>query len=1025
MPPKKDLREDISMADLQRSLVTMQENLQASFQQSIRALGETLAQNQQTLITAVTANNRIVAGNNNVNDGDNNQPLQRQQEGRKLPQNNPMGDRRWESGLKVDIPEFQGSLHGEDLIDWIITVEEVLEFKQVPPDRQVSLVATRFRGRAASWWLQLKANRTRLGKTRIATWENLKKHLRTQFLPLNYDRVMFTRLQNLRQGTRTVDEYAEEFYLLLTRNELHDTQIQLVSRFIGGLRPQLQNSLAQFDPTTLAEAHRRAVAFEAQSSAKSSWNTSNRWKTRPQGADNDNAIPSTPTGGFTDVSNKQMGENRASTEDSTLRRSNRPNALRCYSCGEAGHRQTACPNQQRQGLLLDGSDPLNECSDNGDEDQVEEVHIYGDKDALSLMMRHICLAPQGYEEPWLRTNIFRSTCTIKGKLCHLVIDSGSSRNVVSEEAVKKLGLRRDEHPAPYSLAWITEGTDVKITQHTLVSFSIGTVYKDTIYCDISLMDVSHLILERLWQYDRDTCHNGKKNTYSFLFDSRKIVLVLPTKSSPSHQLLLCSRSQFETEFKNSGFLLALLPTSLKPAKSTPPLKPEFAELIREFHDVFPEDLPESLPPLRDIQHQIDLVPGATLPNRSHYRMSPQEHKELRRQVEGLLAKGHIRESLNPCAVPALLIPKKDGTWRMCVDSRAINKITVRYRFPIPRLDDLLDQIGKATIFSKLDLKSGYHQIRIKPGDEWKTAFKTREGLFEWLVMPFGLSNAPSTFMRVVNQALRPFIGKFVVVYFDDILIFSSSLDDHLQHLRNVLDILRRDQFFVAKHKCDLGTDHVLFLGYMVSKDGLSVDKNKVEAVQSWPVPRSLTEVRSFHGLASFYRRFVPHFSSIMAPITDCMREGKFTWTDAASTAFATIKDKLTSAPILVLPDFTQACELHCDASKLGIAVLSQQGRPIAYYSEKLSGARIRYSTYDIEFYAVVQAIKHWRHYLFHREFILFTDHDALKHLDSQAKVSSRHATWITFLQQFTFTILHKAGKLTVWQMLLVDGMLWS
>lgn len=279
-------------------------------------------------------------------------------------------------------------------------------------------------------------------------------------------------------------------------------------------------------------------------------------------------------------------------------------------------------------------------------------------------------------------------------------------------------------------------------------------------------------------------------------------------------------------------------------------------------------------------------------------------------------------------------------------------------------------------------------------------------------MPFGLSNAPSTFMRIMNQALRPFIGKFVVVYFDDILVFSSSLEAHLDHLKQVLAVLRQEQLFVAPQKCEWGVDSVVFLGYVVSSKGLSMDLGKVEAIRAWPIPKSISEIRSFHGLASFYRRFVAHFSSVMAPLTECMKGSAFVWTTAAAEAFELIKLKLTTAPVLVLPDFTITFELHCDASKLGIgAVLSQQSRPVAFFSEKLSGARGRYSTYDVEFYAVVQSIRHWRHYLVHRDFILFTDHDALKHLDSQVKVSSRHANWIAYLQQFTFTIKHKSGKL--------------
>jgi hypothetical protein len=347
---------------------------------------------------------------------------------------------------------------------------------------------------------------------------------------------------------------------------------------------------------------------------------------------------------------------------------------------------------------------------------------------------------------------------------------------------------------------------------------------------------------------------------------------------------------------------------------------------------------------------------------------------------------------------------------MCIDSRAINKITVKYRFPIPRLDDMLDELHGSRFFSKIDLRSGYHQIRIRPGDEWKTAFKTRDGLFEWLVMPFGLTNAPSTFMCVMNQTLRPFIGKFVVVYFDDILIYSRDYNKHLENLRQVLLTLRFDNFFIHLKKCSFAQHSVIFLGFIVSAQGISVDPSKIQAVTDWAVPSNIHETRSFHGLASFYRRFIKNFSAIMAPLTECTKNGPFLWTPAAQQAFEDIKKKLTEAPVLHLPDFEQPFEVACDASHVGVGgVLSQQGHPIAFYSEKLNDTRRRYSTYDLEFYAIVQSLKHWQHYLIHREFVLYTDHDSLRHINSQKTLNARHARWVDFLQQFSLVLKHKAG----------------
>ncbi|KAK0595339.1 hypothetical protein LWI29_005754 [Acer saccharum] len=264
----------------------------------------------------------------------------------------------------------------------------------------------------------------------------------------------------------------------------------------------------------------------------------------------------------------------------------------------------------------------------------------------------------------------------------------------------------------------------------------------------------------------------------------------------------------------------------------------------------------------------------------------------------------------------------------------------------------------------------------------------------------------------MNHILRAFIGKFVVVYFDNILIYSKNLDEHVEHLKLVLDVLRKEKLFANLKKCTFCTDRLVFLGFIVSAEVIGVDEEKVKAIKEWSKPTNVGQVRSFHGLASFYRRFVKDFSSLAAPLTEVIKKNVgFKWGNEQENAFNLTKEKLTNAPLLALPNFAKAFEIECDASGLGIgAVLLQEGRPIAYFSEKISGAALNYPTYDKEMYALIRALETWQHYLWPKEFVIHTDHESLKHLKGQHKLNKRHAKWVEFIETFPYVVKYKKGK---------------
>ncbi|XP_076920612.1 uncharacterized protein LOC143581801, partial [Bidens hawaiensis] len=826
-------------------------------------------------------------------------------------------------GLRTDLPEFEGRLQPDEFLDWLQTVERVFDIRDVPDRLKVKFVALKLKKSASLWWEHVNKTRYRAGKHRVESWDKMKKLLKAKFLPVTYKKDSYLDYQNLKQGSLTVEELIGEFERLRMRCGAEGDEEQVIARFLGILKPEIGDVVSLQQYYSFHDVCKLALRVEKQLVHKSKYFLK-------QPATNPKPTP-TPT--------SRPGPVKPDPTPPATLQPGSSGSLRCFKCQGFGHLKRDCPNKQLV-AFVDDTEP------HYDTDGEEGSKIlYPDRGELLVSRRllNTTVADNEDDTKWLRHNIFRTNCTAKGKVCTVIVDGGSCENMVATTMVEKLGLPMHAHPEPYQLTWLRKGNLVKVNHKCLVQFSIGNKYANEIWCEVIPMDACHLLLGRPWLYDRRVKHDGFRNTYSFKKDGLNITLApLNPRDDPTTTATL-TKADFAGLAKLPSappvFGLVVLEEN-EPAGDIPSA---VLPLLREFSDIFPSDIPAGLPLVREIQHCIDFVPGASIPNKPAYRMNPKEFAELHRQVTELLEKGLIRESMSPCAVPALLVPKPNGTFRMCIDSRAVNKITIKYRFPIPRFDDLLDQLHGAQIFSKIDLRSGYHQIRLRPGDEWKTAFKTRDGLYEWMVMPFGLSNAPSTFMRLMNHIFKAFIGRFMVVYFDDILVFSNSLDDHLHHLKEVFSILREQKLYANENKCHFLQHEVIFLGYLVSGTGIHMDNSKIDAITTWPTPTSLHDVRSFHGLASFYRRFIRDFSTIVAPMTDCLKSSKFVWSPASQTAFDKLKKAVTEAPVLALPNFNHVFQVECDASGLGIGgVLSQLNRPIAFFSEKFNETRRRY-----------------------------------------------------------------------------------
>lgn len=604
-----------------------------------------------------------------------------------------------------------------------------------------------------------------------------------------------------------------------------------------------------------------------------------------------------------------------------------------------------------------------------------------------------------------------------------MIDSGSSGNFVAESWVRQQDLKTIENPCRISLAdGSFQDTNEKLPSSTL---KIGA-YETRIEPIVAKISYD-VILGRPWLNQNNPKIDWPSGTVTIKTHERTSTLNSKIDEN-ENEIKKPSRIQIKTvnalqlkrlvEPQDELFLIRV--TNIQNEVCVEDHSSEALKIMNEYKDVFPEKLPKSLPPKRSIDHEIKIEPGHSPPSRPTYRLSPLEMDELKKQLEELTEQGFIRPSVSPYGAPILFVRKKDGTLRMCVDYRALNKITIKNKYPLPRIDELLDRLHGAKYFSKLDLMSGYHQVRIADQDVHKTAFRTRYGHFEFLVLPFGLTNAPATFMRLMNDIFRSALDETVIVYLDDILIFSKSLEEHKKHVRHVLNILREQNLYAKASKCALFKTSIDFLGHIIDANGIRPDPKKIEAITTWPQPKTITELRSFLGLANFYRRFVRGFSKITASLNDLLKKQASleTWGTLHHQAFATIKRALTSAPTLATYNPAAPTEIQCDASGEAIgAVLSQDHgagfQPVAYESRKLTPAEKNYPVHEQELLAVIHALAVWRHYLEGIHFKCITDHHTLKYINSQPSLSKRQVRWVEKLQEYDIEIEYRPGRFNI------------
>ncbi|XP_047267518.1 uncharacterized protein LOC124897941 [Capsicum annuum] len=890
---------------------------------------------------------------------------------------------------------FKGERNAQDVENFIWQLESYFEHvKIVDGAARIRITTMYFSDVAMLWWCRKKVDMER-GLCTIADWDQFKDELKEQFYPQNVVDEARRKLRKLKQ-TSSIHNYVREF----TKLSLLVTSFS--SEFLDGLQNWAKQELRRRNVKTVDEAikvEESLIDFHADyAKAKDSRNKPVAAKGDHGDKGKDKFIPN-KNHEFKGERN-QPSSFRKNYEEKKKGVANHDSG--CYLCGDTSHFARSCPSLSKMGAMIAATrkDQASTQAGSFEEQEAQAAnpekgkgHAVGLFNHMALF-NHMTLAALAAKKHNVRAreSLFVDG-EVNGRAVCIMVDTGATHNFVTEEKAKELGL-----------AFVTSGSMLKTVNclptnvNSLaprVSLTLGGWKGETDFSVVP-MDIFDIVLGLDFWYEINAFISPRLNQLAICDMGGSCIVPLIRVAQSGTRL---SAMQLVKGFKKREptFLAALMEiVDCQEAE----LVPSYVQrVLEENKDVMLEELPKRLPPRSKVDHEIELVPGAKPPAMTPYQMSPSELEELRKQLKELLKSDHIRPSKAPFRAPVLFQKKKGGTLRLCIDYHALNKVTVKNKYLIPLIADLFDRLGQAKVFTKMDLRKGYYQVRIAEGDEAKMTCVTRYGSYEWMVMPFGLTNAPVTFFTLMNRIFQPYLDQFLVIYLDDIVVYSSSMEKHVRHLQLVFNVLRENELCVKREKCTIAQPKVQFLGHTISQGQIQMDSDKVEAIRDWEVPTKVPKLRSFLGLANYYRRFILGYSDIAAPLTDLLKKNRA----------AIIKE-----PILALPDFTKLFEVQTDASDFAIGgILMQEGHPIAFESKKLNDAERRYTVHKREMTAIVHCLRTWRHYLLGAHFIVKTDNVATSYFQSQKKLSPKQARWQDFLAEFDYSLEYKPGKANV------------